>query len=146
MMLAIGCATAATLLFARSAFRIDEMAMRAALGASRRRLLQQLLIECVVLAALAATLGFGLAWLALGWFAVELGGAGLPPWVHFGIDTRVAAIALAAFVVAVIAGGLAPAWRLAVAGVGAVPNGGRTQPPRAARSDGFAVCSLSRSR
>ncbi len=66
-----------------------------------------------------------MAWLALRRFAAELAGAGLPAWVHFGIDTRVAGIALAAFVVAVFAGGLAPAWRLAAGSAATVPGGAR---------------------
>jgi putative ABC transport system permease protein len=124
MVLAIGCATAATLLFARSAFRHDEMALRVALGATRSRLVSQLLAEAAAVATLAGLTGTAAAWLALQWFADRLAEAGLPPWVHFGLDRRVVALAVAASAVATIVGGLAPAWRLAT-GATAPPQGTR---------------------
>lgn len=122
MVLLVGCATAATLLFARSAFRMDEATMRVALGASRRRLVGQLLVECGVYAGVAGLAGLGMAHLFLQWFGVEIAGAGLPPWVRFVIDARVTAIAVAATLVATILGGLAPAWRLAGAALSTVPG------------------------
>ena len=133
MVLVIGGATAATLLFARSAFRVDEMAMRTALGATRARLLQLLLTECAVLAAVAGAAGLGGAALALVWFERTLSGAGLPPWVQFGVDGRVALLAVAASAIAVLIGGLAPAWRLAGAGLSHVPGGSRATAPAGTR-------------
>jgi len=125
MVLMIGCATATTLLFARAGFRADEIAMRAALGGSRARLVQQLLIESATYAALATVAGLVVTALALRRFAIELAGAGLPPWVRFEVDGRVAALALTAFAIAVVGGGLAPAWRLAGVGIETVPGSGR---------------------
>lgn len=125
MVLLVGCATAATLLFARSAFRLDEAAMRIALGASRRRLVMQLLIECAVCAGVAGAIGLGVARLALQRFAVEVAGAGLPPWVQFTVSARVVAAAAAATALSTLLGGLAPAVRLASAAPLGVPGRSR---------------------
>ena len=123
MVLAIGCATAATLLFARSAFRMDEAAMRIALGASRRRLVLQLLVECGVCAVVAGGIGLALARFALHRFAIEIDGAGLPPWVQFTVNARVVAIAATATLMSTLLGGLAPAWRLAGTARRVCPDG-----------------------
>jgi predicted permease len=62
LVLLIACANAASLLLARNAARHHEMAVRAALGASRWRLLRQVMIESLVLASLAAGLGLIFSW------------------------------------------------------------------------------------
>ena len=78
VVLVIACSHAATLLLARSSARTREMSMRAALGASRGRLVRQLLVESVMLALMAGVLGLAAASFGGRAFANETVGFGMP--------------------------------------------------------------------
>jgi putative ABC transport system permease protein len=109
-LLLIACANVASLLFARGIGRDREIAVRAALGASRARLARQQVIESTVIAALGAIAGLGVAWGALQIFHTSAL-LYLPRAATIAIEWRVSMATLAAAAVAAIATGIAPAWR-----------------------------------
>ena len=107
--LLIACANVASLLLARTATREKELAIRAALGAGRGRLMRQLLLESLPLAALASLVGWLLAnWglkLILAWLPNDL----LPAEASVRIDARVLLFALGLTLVTTFLCGLLPA-------------------------------------
>ena len=111
VVLLIACANVANLLLARSAIRVREMVVRAAVGASRGRLVRQLLTESAVLSIAAALLG---AWLARLATAALLSSApdSLPRATQVQVDLVALGFALAVALAASLIFGLAPALQM----------------------------------
>ncbi|HEY3742674.1 MAG TPA: ABC transporter permease [Bryobacteraceae bacterium] len=109
--LLVACANVANLMLARGATREREMAVRAAIGASRTRLLRQTLTENLFLSGAAGIAGVGLGYLLLAIFR-GLAPQGVPLLATASIDLRVLSFALALSVLAGTLAGLAPALRL----------------------------------
>ena len=110
--LLIACANIANLLLARASTRQKEMAVRTALGATRGRLIRQLLIESVVLAILGGGSGLLVAVGAVRVLTHSLP-AGTLPVPDVGVDANVLWFGLALTIATGLLFGLAPAWRIA---------------------------------
>jgi predicted permease len=110
LVLLIACTNAAGLLLARATGRVREMATRAALGAGRARLVRQMLVESLMLAAIAGGAGVAIAW-AASRLLMELKPANLPITLEIPIDWRVVLFTVAVSVATGIVFGLAPALR-----------------------------------
>jgi predicted permease len=113
-LLLVACGNVAMLLFARTATRFRELAVRTALGASRTRIVSQIFVEALVLSILAAGVGvFSIDWL-LGHanLAAIAGESALPYWLSLGVtgETLVRALVLAALSATVA--GVLPARRI----------------------------------
>jgi putative ABC transport system permease protein len=110
MVLLIAATNVASLLLARGVQRRRELAIRSALGGSRRQLMRPVLSESVVMTIVGLVAGLALAWGGVRTIGT-LAAARLPQLVGLSVDFRVVAFAVAlAAVVALVCGGL-PAWR-----------------------------------
>jgi hypothetical protein len=110
--LLIACANVATLLLSRVIYRSREIAVRYAVGATRWRVLRQLLIESVTLAGLGGVAGLALATAGVGAFDAAIRASGAPYWLRFTIDYRVLAYVAATCVGAGVLFGLVPALQV----------------------------------
>jgi predicted permease len=133
LVLLLACTNIANILMARASVRRREMAIRAALGGARSRLVRQMLTETI----LTALLG-GIAGVLLGaWLSRLIGSihrTGFPVRLNFGFDWRVFAYALAAVVFTAVFAGLSPALRATRSDVNTVLHqGGRVDATGAAR-------------
>lgn len=108
LVLLIACANVATLLLTKATARTREIAIRAAIGAGRGRILRQLLTESLLLALLAGAAGLIVA-VAGSKALIALAPANVPRLAEAGIDSRVLAFTLGVSVVCSILFGLVPA-------------------------------------
>jgi predicted permease len=118
--LLIACSNVANLLLARAAHRTREIAVRVSLGATRWRIVRQLLVESVLLSCLSGIVGLGLAFAGIRWFDGETQNVGKPYWMTFNMDARVFAFFAGICVLTGVIFGLAPALHISKTNVNEV--------------------------
>jgi len=109
--LLIACANVANMMLARGVARGREIAVRAAVGASRGRLVRQLLVESVLLSAIGGAAGLGIALFGLRAFDLATQNVGRPYWIDFSMDWRAATYFVLISLASGVIFGLLPALR-----------------------------------
>ena len=112
MILLIACVNLSNLLLARAAARGKEFAMRSALGASRGRMVRQLMTESLILSGAGAVLGLGLAWALVAWLAHQ-GSLALPLLSTLHFDGQAVGWTVVMAIAAAVLFGLMPGLRMA---------------------------------
>ncbi|MCM2257704.1 MAG: ABC transporter permease [Vicinamibacteria bacterium] len=126
--LLIACVNVMNMQFARAALRAKDLAVRSSLGATRWRLVRQMLTESLLVASAGAVLGIGLARLSVDWLTAAVRNNDNPPpsWISFDIDGPALAFTVVAVLLATIVSGLLPAWSSSRANVvDSLRDGGR---------------------
>ena len=112
LLLVIGCANVSILMLARGTARMHELALRSSVGASRWRIMRQLLTESVLLSLLGALIGIGLAYGAVKWIASALPYYSFPHEAAIHVSVPVLAFSVFIAVITGILFGMSPALQL----------------------------------
>lgn len=124
--LLIACANVANLQLARSAQRAREVAVRVALGASRARVVRQLLVESTLLACIGGVVGLALSTVGVRLFDRAVEGSGKPYWIQFTFDPIVFGYLTLICLATGMLFGLAPALQVSKTNVNEIlKEGGR---------------------
>jgi predicted permease len=145
-LLLIASANVANLLLARGAARVREMTVRLSLGATRRRLVRQLLAESLLVALLAGIAGLALAAVGVRLFQLSAADTGAPYWVEVPLDATVFAFVAVVCLGVTMLCGLAPALYASKAApaplLGNLARGGAPALHGGRWTDGFVVAQL----
>jgi putative ABC transport system permease protein len=109
LLLLIACANVCNLLLVKASSRVREIAVRTALGATRRRLLRQLITESLLLGLAGGALGVLLAYAGIP-ALLSLIPVNLPLWMNFSPDSRVLAFAVGVSLITTLGFGVVPAF------------------------------------
>jgi putative ABC transport system permease protein len=120
LVLVIACTNVANLLLARAAVRIKEVGIRTAMGASRWRVVSQMVAEALALASIGGLVGAGLAWVGIGLFARAVEGTDPPFWMVFRLDGPILLFILAISIAAAFVAGGIPALKASRMDVSAI--------------------------
>ncbi|MFZ5495214.1 MAG: ABC transporter permease [Verrucomicrobiota bacterium] len=112
LVLLIACINVMNMQFARATLRAKELAIRSSLGATRIRLIRQMLTESLLVAGLGAVLGVAGSYWAVDFLGAVARNLPQPPpsWITFDIDGPVLTFTVAATALAALVSGLVPAW------------------------------------
>lgn len=109
--LLIACANVANMMLSRAISRQREMSIRSALGATRWRIVRQLLIESILLSVMGGALGLALGAFGVHWFDLATSNVGRPYWVQFTMDYAVFGYFAALCIITGLLFGTIPALR-----------------------------------
>ncbi len=126
--LLIACVNVMNMQFARATLRAKELAIRSSLGATRVRLIRQMLTESLLVAGIGAIIGVALAYFSIDWLSAAVHNLDNPPpsWISFDLDAPVLAFTVLATLTAAVVSGLLPAWMSSRSNVvGVLKEGGR---------------------
>ena len=120
LVLLIACANVANLLLARAAVRTKEVGIRTAMGASRWRVVSQMVAEALALALVGGALGAGLAWAGIELFDRAVEGTDPPFFLLFQLDTPILLFILGVSILAAMVAGGIPALKASAMDVSSV--------------------------